>query len=83
MGAHTSRTLAFDRLSVARNRASVFDRLKSDDVEAFSKKSIHTRKDNKSKEALQNKRMRDSMTDEFKEIQSAIPSRMKSKVIGL
>ena len=39
--------------------------------------SIHTRKEKKSKEALQNKRMRGSMTDEFKEIQSAIPSRMK------
>ena len=59
------------------NRASVFDRLKSDDVEASSKKSIHTRKDKKLKESSQKKRLRDSMIDEFKKIQSAIPSRMK------
>ena len=77
MGTHTSRTSAFDRLSIARKWASVFDRLKSDDIEAFSKKSIHTRKDKKSKEASHNKRMRASMTDDFKKIQSAIPSRMK------
>ena len=35
LGAHTSRTLTFDHLFVARSRASIFDRLKSDDVEAF------------------------------------------------
>ena len=38
LGAAASRTSAFDRLSVA----SVFDHLKSDDVEASSKKPIHT-----------------------------------------
>ena len=49
LGAHTSRILAFDRLSVARNQAFVFDHLKSDDVESSSKRSIHTKKDKKSK----------------------------------
>ena len=77
LGTHTSWTSAFDHLSVAKKRASVFDRLKSDDVEASSEKSIHTKKDKKSKEVSQKKRLRDSMIDEFKKIQSAIPSRMK------
>ena len=46
-------------------------------LKLLQKKSIHTRKDKKSKEASQNKRMRGSMIDDFKEIQSVIPSRMK------
>ena len=71
--------MAFDHLFVARNRASIFDRLKSDDVEAFLEKSIHTRKDKKSKEASQKKRLGDPMINEFKEIQNAIHSRMKRK----
>ena len=51
LGAHMSQTSAFDRLSIARNRASFFDYLKNYDVEASLEKSIHTRKDKKSKEA--------------------------------
>ena len=77
LGVVASRTSAFDRLSVARKRASVFDRLKSDDVEASSEKSIHTREDKKSNEASQKKRQRGSMIDEYKEIHSTVPSRMK------
>ena len=51
LGTHTSRTSTFDHLFVVRNRAFVFDHLKSDDVEVFSEKSIHTKNDKKSKEA--------------------------------
>ena len=50
LGAHTSWTSTFDRLSVVKNRASIFDHLKSDDVEAFSKKATHTKNYKKSKE---------------------------------
>ena len=78
MGVVSSRTSAFDHLSIARKLTSIFDRLKSDDVEAFSKKPIHTREDNKSNEASQKKRQRDSMIDEYKEIYSTVPSQMKS-----
>ena len=74
---HTSQTSAFDCLSVAKNRASLFDHLKSDYVETSLKESIHTRKDKKLKESSQKKRLRDSMIDEFKKIQSVIPSWMK------
>ena len=55
LGVASSRTSAFDHLSVAKKRASIFYHLKSDDVEAFSKKPIHTREDNKSNEASQRK----------------------------
>ena len=37
-------TLTFDRLSIAKKRASIFDCLKSDDVEASLEKPIHTKK---------------------------------------
>ena len=77
LGAAASRTSAFDRLSVARKRASVFDRLKSDEVEASSEKPIHIREDKKSNKASQKKRQRGFIIDEYKEIHSTVPSRMK------
>ena len=77
MGEASSRILAFDRLSVARKQTSVYDRLKSDDVEAFSEKTIHTRKDKNSNETSKKKRQKGSIINEYKEIHNTVPSRMK------
>ena len=55
LGTHTSRTSTFDHLFLASSRASVFDRLKSDDVEASSEKSIHMKRDKKSKKSHKRK----------------------------
>ena len=77
LGATLSRTSAFDCLSVAKKWASIFDCLKSDDVEASSKKPIYIRKEKKSNKASQKKRQMGSIIDEYKKIHSTVLSWMK------